>query len=82
MQMFPVNVLMFEDNVGLVAVTHTLHVFLRDFPELFVGQPVFGRGIQRSMENRIGCPSVGFEVRPKALHASVDIHSPVLVERF
>ena len=80
--MFPVNVLMFEDNVGLVAVTHTFHVFLRDVPELIVGQSVFRRGVQRGVEDRVRSPAVGFEVRPKAIHAGVDIHSPVLVERF
>ena len=39
MKMLPLDIFMFEDNVGLVAVTHTLHVFLCDFPELFVVQP-------------------------------------------
>ena len=38
-EMLSRDVPMFEDNVGLVAVTHTLHVFLCDFPELFVVQP-------------------------------------------
>ena len=80
-EMLPVNVLMLEDDIRLVAVTHTFHVFLCDLTELFVGQLVFRRGIQRSMENRAGRPSVGFEVRPETLHAGVDIHSPVFVER-
>ena len=82
MEMLPVNVLMLEDDIRLVAVTHTFHVFLCDLTELFVGQLVFRRGIQRSMENRAGRPSVGFEVRPETLHASVDIQSPVFVEGF
>ena len=81
-EMLPVNVLMLEDDIRLVAVTHTFHVFLCDLTELFVGQLVFRRGIQRSMENRAGRPSVGFEVRPETLHASVDIQSPVFVEGF
>ena len=80
MEMLPVNVLMLEDNVGLVAVTHTFHVFLRDVPELIVGQPVFRRRVQRGVENRVRSPAVGFEVRPKALHAGIDIHSSVFVE--
>ena len=42
MEVLPVNILMFEDNVGLVAITHTFHVFLRDVPKLIVGQSVFG----------------------------------------
>ena len=82
MKMLSVDILMFENNIRLVAVAHTFHVFLRDVPELIVGQSVFRRGIQRGVEDRIGRPAVGFEVRPKAIHASVDIHSPVFVERF
>lgn len=82
MKMLSVDILMFENNIRLVAVTHTFHVFLCDLTELFVGQLVFRRGIQRSMENRAGRPSVGFEVRPETLHASVDIQSPVFVEGF
>ncbi len=42
-EMLPVNVLMLEDDIRLVAVTHTFHVFLCDLPELFVGQLVFRR---------------------------------------
>ncbi len=72
MEMLSGNVLMLEDDIRLVAVTHTFHVFLCDLTELFVGQLVFRRGIQRSMENRAGRPSVGFEVRPETLHAGVD----------
>lgn len=34
------------------------------------------------MKDCIDCPAVGFEVRPKAIHAGVDIHSSVFVERF
>ena len=34
------------------------------------------------MEYRIGRSAVGFEVRPETLHAGVDIHSSVFVERF
>lgn len=33
------------------------------------------------MENRIGRPSVSFEVRPETLHTGVDIHTSVSVER-
>ena len=82
MEMLARDVFMFKNDIGLVAVTHTFHVFLRDVPELIVGQPVFRRGIQRGVEDRIGRPAVGFEVRAETLHAGVDIHSPVFVERF
>ena len=82
MEMLSGNVLVFENDIGLVAITHTFHVLLRDVPELSVGQSVFRRGVQRGVEDRVRSPAVGFEVRPKAIHAGVDIHSPVLVERF
>ena len=82
MQMLPVDILMLEDDIGLISVAHFLHVFICDFPELFVGQFIFRRRIQRDMEYRIGRPAVGFEVRPETLHAGVDIHSSVFVERF
>ena len=34
------------------------------------------------MEYRIGRSAVGFEVWPETIHTSVDIHSPVFIERF
>ena len=46
MEMLSGNVLVLENNIRLVAVTHTFHVFLRDVPELIVCQFVFGRRIQ------------------------------------
>ena len=51
MKMLSVDILMFENNIRLVAVTHTFHVFLRDVPELIVGQSVFRRGVQRGVED-------------------------------
>ena len=66
---------MFENNIGLISVAHFLHVvFICDFPELFVGQFIFRRRVQRDMEYRIGRPAVGFEVRPETLHALSLIH--------
>ena len=40
MEMLSGNVIMLENNIRLISISHTLHVFLRDFPELFVCQPV------------------------------------------
>ena len=40
MEMLSGNVLMLEDDIGLVTVTHTFHILPGDFPELFVCQPV------------------------------------------
>ena len=82
MEVVSVDIRMLEDDIGLISVTHALHVFACNLPKLFVGQFIFRRRVQRDMEYRIGRPAVGFEVRPKTLHAGVDIHSPVFVERF
>ena len=75
-----VDILMFEDNVGLLSVAHFLHVFICNLPELFIGQLIFGRWVQRYMEYRITRAPIGFEVRHKTLHADSDIRSPVFVE--
>jgi len=40
MEVLPLDVLMLEDDIRLVAVTHAFHVLTSDFPELFVCQPV------------------------------------------
>ena len=58
--------------IGLASVICLLYVF----------QLVFRRRVQRYMEYRIGRPAVGFEVRPETLHAGINIHTPVFVERF
>jgi len=81
MEMLSGNVLVFENDIGLVAITHTFHVLLRDVPELSVGQSVFRRRVQRDLENRIGRPSVSFEVGPEAIHEGIDIHPSIFVER-
>jgi hypothetical protein len=82
MEMLSGNVLVLENDIGLFAVTHALHVLAGNVPEPFVCQSVFRRRIQRDMEDRIGRPSVSFEVGPEALHAGIDIHSPVFIEGF
>ena len=38
MEMFPLDILVFENDIRLFAVTHTFHVLTGDFPELFVCQ--------------------------------------------
>ena len=56
------------------------HVFPYNVPELFIGQLIFGRWVQRYMEYRITRALIGFEVRHKTLHAGIDIHASVSVE--
>ena len=41
MEMLSGNVLVLENDIRLFTVTHLLHVFICDFPQLFVCQPVF-----------------------------------------
>ena len=81
MEVLPVDILMFEDNVGLVAITHTFHIFLRNVPELIVSQSVFRQRVQRGVEDRIGRPAIGFEVWSETIHANVDIHTTVFIKR-
>ena len=40
MEMLSGNVLVLENDLGVVALSHLLHVFLHNFTELFNGQPV------------------------------------------
>ena len=82
MKMLTGDILMFENDIGLVAVTHALHVLAGDVPELLVGQFIFRRRIQRGMEDRVRSPAVGFEIRHEALHAGVDVETSVPIERF
>ena len=44
------NILMRKDDIGLIAVSQTFHVFPRDGGKLLVAQVVFRIGIQRYME--------------------------------
>lgn len=46
MDMRPVNVRMFEDDIRLIAVTHTFHIFLCHFRKLFIANLVFRVGVQ------------------------------------
>ena len=82
MDMLSGNVLVLENDIGLFAVAHTLHVLAGDVPELFVGQPVFRRRVQRGMENRISSSPVGFEIRHEALHAGVNVKASAFIVWF
>ena len=82
MEMLSGNVLVLENNIRLFAVTHAFHVLTGDFPELFVGQLILWRGVRQNMEDRIGHPSVGFEIRHKTLHAGVNIKAAAFIVWF
>ena len=40
MEMLSGNVIMLENNIRLISISHAFHVLTGDFPELFVCQPV------------------------------------------
>src|SRR5690554_8239973 len=46
MDMCAVNVRMFENNIGLIAVTHTFHILLCHFRKLLIAYLVFRVGVQ------------------------------------
>lgn len=41
MEMLSGNVIMLENNIRLISISHTFHILLGGFPQLFVCQPVF-----------------------------------------
>ena len=57
--------------IGLASVICLLYVF----------QLVFRRRVQRYMEYRVVSSFVGLEVRHETLHAGIDIHPSIFVER-
>lgn len=82
MNVFAGGIAVFEYIVGLIPEAHALHILAGDVPELFIGRPVFRRRVQRSKEDRIGRPTVGFEVRPETLHAGVNIKASAFIVWF
>ena len=46
MEMLSGNVIMLENNIRLISISHTFHILLGGFPSLFACQFVFGRRSQ------------------------------------
>src|SRR5690606_17028401 len=49
MDMRAINVRMLENDIGLIAVTHTLHILLSHFGKLFIANPIRRIWVQRNM---------------------------------
>ena len=79
--MFARNVSVFEDDIGLFAVAHPLHVFTGDLAQLLIGQTILGRGVQRDVENRVGRASVRLQEGFEAGHAPFVAHAARGIER-
>jgi len=77
MYMSAVYVLVEIDDVGLVAVTHLLHIGSCQIRKLTVGKIVVQRGIERYMQDRFLGIAVGSEVTLKGEHRLRD--NPVRV---
>ena len=70
MDMFPVYILVYIYNVGLVAVAHSLHILFCQFRELGISEAVIYRRVQGNMQDGLFRVLVGEEVvvkRPKGL---------------
>lgn len=81
MQVFARDVSVFEDNVGLLTVSHPLHIFTGDLAQLLIGQTILGRGIQRDVEDRIGCSPVGLQEGFETGHTPLVAHAARGIER-
>ena len=80
MYMSAVNVLVEIDNVGLVALSHLLHIGSCQIRKLTIGKIVVQCRIKRYMQDRLLGVSVGSEITLKSEHRLRD--NPVrVVER-
>ena len=80
MDMGPADILMPIDDIGLVAISHFLHVFLTDDGQLFIAQHIVRVWIKRDVNNRFLSPAIGCQVRLKGTDAVPD--SRIAVCRF
>lgn len=71
------DVLVLENQVGLVAISQFTHVFLAYGCELFVGEHVVGVRIEGDVDNGLLRPVVGRHPPPEVVHAVADAELPV-----
>ena len=74
MQVHPFDVVMQVDDIRLFVITHFLHVPLCDAVEFGVTQHVFGRRVQRYVENRFFRIPVCVQVRFERAHARFNVY--------
>ena len=65
MQVFPPDVVVAVNDIGLVAEAHALHILLRQFYELFLGHAIFRIGIERDVQDGLFGLAVGGQVVPE-----------------
>ena len=71
------DVLVLENQIGLVAISQFTHVFFADGRELFVGEHVVGVRIEGDVDNGLLRPVVGRHPPPEVVHAVADAELPV-----
>lgn len=77
MDVSALNVLVLENQVGLVAISQFTHVFLADGRELFVGEHVVGVRIEGDVDNGLLRPVVGRHPSAEVVHAVANAELPV-----
>ena len=61
-QVFPTDVVVAIDDIGLVAEAHAPHVLLRQADKLLLGHAIFRIGIERNVQDGLLCLAVGGQV--------------------
>lgn len=84
MQVRSSDILMSEDDIWLVAVSHLAHILPGYHHQLFIRQYIFRMGIERHVENSVTCIAVRSQIWLKRGHAVPDsrcstgrFHDPV-----
>src|SRR5690606_21846914 len=62
MNMCAVNICMLENNIGLISVAHTFHIFLRHICKLLVTYLIRRIWVQRYMPNGFFCFDIGRQI--------------------
>ena len=75
--MVAVDVLVFDNHIGLVAVAEPFHIRLRDVCHLHIRESVVGMRIERDMDDRVTRPDVFGHTVAEVTQQSGAIHPSV-----
>lgn len=77
MKVGPAYILVFVDDIRLVPVAEFFEIFPCDPFQLFIGELIFRRRVQRDMHDRVFDPVVGLQIRFERAHAMPDTGRPL-----
>ena len=77
MKVGPAYILVFVDDIRLVPVAEFFEIFPCDPFQLFIGELIFRRRVQRDMHDRVFDPVVGLKIRFERAHAMPDTGRPL-----